>query len=98
MVLTRPEKIELHPLGALAANALETSINPWWPGPTSDFEIASLASAQRERGGAKEVRLTVGGDDRLGEYLHRWPSSALAHGANYRFGRWWPVTCTRGSG
>ena len=70
MVLTAPEQHELHLLGALAAYALETSIDQWRPGTTSDFEIASLVSEQLERYGAKAVCLIVGGDDRLREYRH----------------------------
>ncbi len=70
MILTPPEQRELHLLGALAACALETSIDEWRPGTTNDFEIASLVSAQLERYGAKAVCLIVGGDDRLREYRH----------------------------
>jgi Xaa-Pro dipeptidase len=70
MVLTQPEQDELRILGSLAAYALETSIDHWRPGTSSDFEIAALVSAALERHGAKAVCLIVGGDDRLRDYRH----------------------------
>lgn len=70
MTLTPPEQDELRTLGALAAFALETSIDQWRPGTTSDFEIAALVSATLERYGAKAVCLIVGGDNRLRHYRH----------------------------
>ena len=70
MVLTAPERRELQLLGALAAHALESSLDEWRPGTTSDFEIAARVSEQLERYGAKAVCLIVGGDHRLREYRH----------------------------
>jgi Xaa-Pro dipeptidase len=70
MVLTQPEQDELRELGSLAAFALESSIDRWRPGATTDFEIAAFVSAALERHGAKAVCLIVGGDNRLREYRH----------------------------
>lgn len=70
MTLSPPEQIELISLGALAAHALESSIDQWRPGVTRDVEIAALVSAELERYGAKAVCLIVGGDDRLRHFRH----------------------------
>jgi Xaa-Pro dipeptidase len=70
MILSQPERDEARALGTVAALALEAGINAWRPGVTSDFEIASVISAELERHGAKAVCLIVGGDDRLRTLRH----------------------------
>lgn len=70
MKLTPPEQHELRLLGALAAHALESSIDQWQPGVTSDVDVAALVSSALESHGAKAVCLIVGGDDRLRQFRH----------------------------
>jgi Xaa-Pro dipeptidase len=70
MILSVPERADARSLGAVSARALEAGIDAWRPGVTSDFEIASVISAELERHGAKAVCLIVGGDDRLRTLRH----------------------------
>jgi antitoxin VapB len=70
MTLSEPERDDLRSLGELAAHALESGIDSWRPGTTSDFEIASVVTRELERYGAKAVCLIVGGDDRLRTLRH----------------------------
>jgi Xaa-Pro aminopeptidase len=70
MVLSVPEQEDLRDLGTVAASALETALDAWQPGVTTDFEIAAVVSRELERRGAKAVCLIVGGDDRLRSVRH----------------------------
>ena len=70
MVLTEPEQDDLRNLGALVGYALGAGISSWQPGVSTDFEIASVVSAELERHGAKAVCLIVGGDERLRSLRH----------------------------
>jgi Xaa-Pro aminopeptidase len=70
MVLSAPEQEDLRELGTVAASALETALDAWRPGVTTDYEIASVVSRELERRGAKAVCLIVGGDDRLRSVRH----------------------------
>jgi Xaa-Pro dipeptidase len=76
MVLSDAERADIRTLGVVAAHALETGVEAWRPGVTSDYEIASVISAELERHGAKAVCLIVGGDERLRNLRH-----PLARGA-----------------
>jgi len=70
MVLSTSEADELRSLGALVGHALGTAIDSWVPERSTDFEIASVLSAELERFGAKAVCLIVGGDDRWRRLRH----------------------------
>jgi Xaa-Pro dipeptidase len=70
MVLSAPERDDLRSLGRVAACALESALDTWQPGVSTDFEIASVVSQELERNGAKAVCLIVGGDDRLRSVRH----------------------------
>ena len=70
MVLSSAEADELRSLGALVGHALGAAIDSWVPERNTDFEIASVASAELERFGAKAVCLIVGGDDRWRRLRH----------------------------
>ncbi len=70
MVLSESERADLRSLGALAAHALESGVDSWQPGTTSDYEVAAAINGELERHGAKAVCLIVGGDDRLRNLRH----------------------------
>ena len=81
MVLTGVEVDELKSLGALVGHALGAAIDSWVPAKTSDFEIASVASAELERFGAKAVCLIVGGDNRWRRLRHPLAVGDVLHDA-----------------
>jgi Xaa-Pro dipeptidase len=81
MVLSEPERSDLRSLGALAAFALESALDEWQPGSSTDFDIAALVSANLERYGAHAVCLIVGGDDRLRNFRHPLAIGATLHEA-----------------
>lgn len=81
MVLSGPERVDLRSLGNVVARALEAGIDSWQPGVSSDYEIASVVSAELERHGAKAVCLIVGGDDRLRTLRHPLAIGAVVHEA-----------------
>jgi antitoxin VapB len=81
MTLSEPEQDDLRLLGALAAHALETGIDAWRPGESTDFEIAAAVSRELERYGAKAVCLIVGGDDRLRALRHPLAIGAVVDAA-----------------
>jgi hypothetical protein len=81
MVLSAPEQDDVRSLGRVAARALESALDSWRPGVTTDFEIASVASRELERHGAKAVCLIVGGDDRLRSVRHPLAIGAVIRAA-----------------
>jgi Xaa-Pro dipeptidase len=81
MVLSAPEHDDLRSLGRVAASALESGLDSWRPGESTDFEIASVVSRELERHGAKAVCLIVGGDDRLRSVRHPLAIGAVIHDA-----------------
>ena len=81
MVLSEPDRADLRSLGALAAHALESALDEWAPGVSTDFEIAASVSANLERFGAHAVCLIVGGDDRLRSFRHPLSIGATLHDA-----------------
>ncbi len=81
MVLSEPECADLRSLGALAASALETALDAWQPGSSTDFDIAAAVSSTLERSGAHAVCLIVGGDDRLRRFRHPLAIGATLHEA-----------------
>ena len=70
MVLSAAEQEDARSLGEVVATALESGVEAWRPGVTSDYEVASEISRELERHGAKAVCLIVGGDDRLRTLRH----------------------------
>jgi hypothetical protein len=81
MVLSEPERADLRSLGALTAIALETALDEWQPGSSTDFDVAAAVSATLERSGAHAVCLIVGGDDRLRTFRHPLAIGATLHEA-----------------
>ncbi len=81
MVLSEPERDDLRSLGALVAFALESALDEWQPGTSTDFDLAASVSATLERFGAHAVCLIVGGDERLRSFRHPLALGATLHDA-----------------
>jgi len=81
MVLSAPELADLRALGSVTACALETALDAWQPGVTTDYEIASVVGRELERRGAKAVCLIVGGDERLRSVRHPLAIGAVIRSA-----------------